>query len=345
MPHDTPPNPGAPPRTHRVRAVVATGVGAAAAALLVVTLLDAPPARADVISYGQGIVELSAPLVVPDGTTLVGAGQGQTILRAAAGYTGPLVVSAGTLDPSPETVHHPGIQIRDLTIDGAGSASRGIYLIGADGLDVEDVVVTGTTDTAIEHAGLPTGAPTDGQTWSNVTASDCGGWGLVNGGNVVNAAYVNVRATRCANGIAIAHPQAQSNGIQVTDNIGDGLWLTQTMGSDVVNVRATGNGANGIHVQGMVSSTGSGWLSMNNGVRDVWFDAAATSPAAYGTTRASTVNGLLVGHTACALGPQDGASEQYLVVDPGVDVVRTAQRILTKGTPTTSCVVPRGTGR
>ena len=106
------------------------GLGLSVAALVAGTSLFSPvtPAKADTIEYGKGTFEISAPIVIPDGYSLKGAGIGQTIIKAAPGYTGIMIQTTGSLDATTATVHHPGVEIHDLTVDGNKTAFRGIYV-------------------------------------------------------------------------------------------------------------------------------------------------------------------------------------------------------------------------
>ncbi|MGB4800002.1 MAG: right-handed parallel beta-helix repeat-containing protein [Candidatus Saccharimonadales bacterium] len=283
---------------------------------------------ADTVTYGKGVYEISKPIIVPDGGALVGAGEGQTILRAASGYKGTLVQTSGSLDPLTEGKHHPGVKIRDITIDGNKTAARGVYVLAVDDLVIENVEVRNTTGNGIEHRGTKGTATTQRQTWSNVTVHDCGGWGVYNGLRTRKVSYVNIKVMNCENGMTIDHSEAQANGIQVNDNKGDGLWIRNVFSINLTNIRATGNGRYGIHVQGMVYSMGTAWEAQNNGKTDVWFDASAPLPSFnYGVTKQTVINGLVVGKLPYNFGKYNGTGNNPLVIDKGVDVTISGQKV------------------
>lgn len=294
-----------------------------------VALMVPSHVKADIIHYDRGVYELSAPLEIPDGFTLSGEGQGQTVLKAAPGYTGVLVKTVGSMDSLTAGVHHPNVAIRDITIDGNATAERGIYFSSVDNLVVENVEVKNTKGSAIEHRGTKGTAFTEYQTWSNVSAHDCGGWGLINGLRTRKISYVNIQVHDCANGMQIDHSEAQADGIQVTNNKGEGVWLRNVYGMNINNIRATGNGKFGIHAQGFVYSVGSNWQALNNGVRNVWFDANAPLPSFnYGVTRNSFIHGLQAGHIPYQVGAYDASKGTPLVIDDGVDVAITDKLLL-----------------
>ncbi len=288
-------------------------------------------AKADTIEYGKGTFEISAPIVIPDGYSLKGAGTGQTIIKAAPGYTGVLVETSGSTDPTNVTTHHAGVEVHDITIDGNSTASRGVYFFGADDLVLENVEVKNTTDTAIEHEGATDANYVQRQTWSNVTAHDCGGWGVYNGQGTRKVSYVNVKVIKCINGMALAHPEAQVNGLQVVNNKYDGLWVRDSYSLNLSDIRAMANGQYGIHAQGMSYSVGTSWLAENNTKTDVWFDGNSSAPGfTNGTTRGTAISGLVTGHIKYDLGTYQGTASPSLVVDSGVDVTFGNKRLITQ---------------
>lgn len=305
----------------------ATGLVALMAIGGMIAAIQTVPAKAETIEYGKGTFEISAPIVLPDGYTLLGAGVGETIIKAAPGYTGTLVQTSGSMDPASDA-RHPGVKLRHLTLDGNGTAERGAYLLGVDGLVVDNIEVKNTAGTALEHQGLGFGGTgTNNQTWHNVTARDCGGWGVVNGRFTRKVSYANVQVFGCDNGMAIEHPEAQVSSIQLNDNRGEGLVLKNTYSSNFANIRSTGNGSTGIHVTGMAFSFGSDWQALNNANKNVWFDGAAAPNT--GVTRQTTITGLQAGKIPYHLGDYDGRPSQPLVIDNGVTVRISNKQILT----------------
>ncbi len=307
------------------------GLGLSVAALVAGTSLFSPvtPAKADTIEYGKGTFEISAPIVIPDGYSLKGAGIGQTIIKAAPGYTGIMIQTTGSLDATTATVHHPGVEIHDLTVDGNKTAFRGIYVNSVDDFVIENVEAKNTVYNAIEHRGTLKTYYTERQTWSNVTAHDCGGWGIFNATRTRKVSYVNLKVTNCNNGMAMDHSEAQMNGLQVANNKNDGFWIRNVFGVNVSDVRATANGRYGIHVQGMVYSVGSSWLAENNAKTDIWFDASAPQPTFnYGVTRGTAISGVVAGHIPYDLGQYQGKSVKPIVIDSGVDVALGNSKVL-----------------
>lgn len=284
---------------------------------------------ADVMRYDSGTYVLSSTLVIPDNTSLVGAGSGQTIFKAAPGFTGPMITTAGSLDPTTASVHHPNISIKGITVDGSNSAERGIYLSSVDNLSIVDVEAMNTTGNAIEQRGTQNTPFTEHQTWQNVHVHDCGGWGVYNGLRTRKVSYVDVTVDGCKNGMTIDHSEAQINGLQLTNNAADGLWIRNVFSVTANNIRATGNGRYGIHVQGLVQSTGSTWLAQNNKVDDIWFDGNAPQPAFnYGVTRETYLSSVEAGHSEFVT-QNNSVAEQPLVIDQGVDVKLTGYNTTT----------------
>jgi hypothetical protein len=299
-------------------------------ATLIITGLfgAASSAQAKVLSYGQGVYLLNRPIVLQDWQILRGAGVGKTILKAAPGYKGMLIVNAGVGEANP--VHHPGVEIRDLSVDGSGTASRGIYLKAVDDLVVKNVEVYNTTGNAIEHRGIQNSPYTMRQTWANVTGRDSGGWCVYNGLRTRKVTYTDIRATGCrAGGMTIDHSEASAVGIIASRNGGNGVWIRNVYSINLTNVVTNGNGGNGMFVQGAVYSLGTNWTAMNNKVADVRFSNSAPQPSFnYGVTRNTMIAGLTAGHTdVCQFGNYDNGDETPLVVDSGVDVQIVGQRL------------------
>lgn len=279
-----------------------------------ISVIGTQSADAGTMRYEAGTYVLRSTLIVPDRTALVGAGPGQTIFVAAPGFAGPMI---STANPS-STAHHPGITIRGITVDGALTAKRGIYLRAADDLTMAEVEAKNTTGNAIEHRGTLDTPLTQRQTWHNVTVHDCGGWGVYNGLRTRHVHYADIKVDHCRNGMTVDHSESQLTGVQMTDNSVDGLWIRNVFGLSVIGVRVSGNGRYGVHVQGMVESTGSAWLAQNNGTADVWFDGATPPDFNYGITRKTVINGLSVGYNEFVW--PSGTTEIPLLLDAGVDV-------------------------
>lgn len=310
----------------RIRQIV---IGLILAALASTAIILRPQvAEAETIRYGRGTFEISSSIVIPDGWTLVGAGMGETIIKAAPGFTGTLIKSEGTTDSINEGRHHPDIKIRDLTVDGNGTAQRGIHVMAVDRLVVENVEAKNTTGNAIQHRGVLKTDFTNHQTWNNVIAHDCGGWGIFNGLRTRKANYNNIQVYRCTNGFEIGGSEGQANNVTVTDNKVDGFWLRNVYGMNLSNIRATGNGRYGMHVQGLVSSVSSKWQAMNNGKIDIWFNQATPPDFNYGVTRQTIVSGLQAGKIPMKLGAYDNATNRRsLVIDPNVVVQITDKQL------------------
>lgn len=286
-------------------------------------------AAARVIRFGPGTHLVSRTIVVPDGALLQGAGMGVTILKAAPGFTGTIIASAAG------RVHHPGIGIRDLSVNGDQSAERGIHVLAVDDLVIQNVEVSRTTGTAIEQRGIAGQPFVERQTWENVRVRDCGGWGVYNGLRTRKVNYTKVTVSGCARGgMTIDHSEAQALGIVLSRNGGHGLWVRNVFAVDLTGITATGNDGAGIYVQGGVFSLGADWTALNNGRADVWFTNLAPQPSfSYGVTRGSLVAGMLVGHADCDPGDHDDGAEPPLTIEPRVDVQIVGKRLAGPDTP------------
>lgn len=298
-----------PVRSTRMKRIALAAGGVAVAALAATVIPTA--AKAD-LSYGAGTTEISSPIVVPAGGVLSGLGVGQTVLTAAPGYSGPIVVTMPGAS---------GVTIKNLTVDGEGRVGTGISLAAADGLDIEDVEVIGTMTTGISHVG-----PASGQRWTNITVHDCTGWGVKNVGDV-QATYLNVKAHECGSGLWLGHDNVVATGLTAANNAdGDGIYLTGN-NAQITGIRATGNGGTGIHVTG-TGGAGVSWLAQSDRVNDVWFSSTASG---------WVVTGLLAGHNPCWLGPYGPARQTPLRRD--VPVQFTGVRVLPQNT--VGCTQPK----
>ena len=297
----------------------ATAAVAAAGGLLV----TAPAAHANVIAYGPGTYLISSPIIVPDGWSLQGAGVGETILKAAPGFTGTMITDSGGYR------HHPGIQVHDLTIDGSGTAERGFHFYGVDDLVVENVEAYRTTRTALEQRGIMDTPYQVRQTWAHVYVHDCGGWGIFNGLRTRKVQYDDIRVERCrAGGLTIDHSEGQANGVVLKNNGGNGLWIRNVYSVNLNNITVIGNAGYGIFAQATVYSLGTDWVAANNHLDDVKFTNSAPPWANYGVTRGTLVTGLAAGHVICS-GTSSTPAERAVTVDPGVDVQIVGQRAAT----------------
>ncbi len=275
------------------------------------------------------VLEVSSPVLVDAAHPLIGLGHGKTVVRAAPGYTGDLVTSA-----LPDA-HNPGIVVRGVTLDCAGTAARGAYLFEADDLVVEDVEVTGCQSAgpllgALQARGTGNSDLVQNQRWTDVWVHDNRGTGLHNGLGTRGAYYTRITAERNGgDGLWIGGSEGQVNNLRTRGNAGAGLKLNNLMQMNVYDVQAEGN-RYGVQVIELVNAVLSGLVVQNNIKADLFFDPKMLAPPNYGVTRQVLVSGV-VGSNSFSVGGYRARRGEEPVLGSTTDVDLSGV-LITRGT-------------
>jgi len=121
-------------------------------------------------------------------------------------------------------------------------------------------------------------------------------------------------------GVYSDHSESDYHNIRASGNGVDGIFVRNVFHNNYENLFAINNGRHGIRVLGMVESSGRGWNAYNNGRRDssglaanVFFSSEALS---YGITRDTRIDGIMAGYSSWV---ESGQARYALYVQPSVD--------------------------
>lgn len=281
--------------------------------------LDDLPAALDrvegarvLIRVAPGIHELSRPLNLPSRTSLVGAGQGVTVIKARA-EMGSMIVSG-----APE-LGVEAVSMSALTLDCDGRAREGATLIRAAGLSLSQITAINCLQTGMRVSGR--GVPTRGATLSDITVTRNRGDGLMVLWASRNVQYTNIFAFgNGGTGVIFDHSEGAAANIIADQNGGDGIFFRNLFAFSASNLTATRNGRNGVLARGFVASTGQGWVAMGNSTSAPGrFDElrfTAEDDLSYGVTRDSALANIIAGGYEAGSGP--ATAGRGLGIDPGV---------------------------
>lgn len=264
------------------------------------------------IRIAPGVHELRRPLNLPSRTSLAGAGQGVTIIKARAEMDA--IIISGTPELGVETVSVSG-----LTLDCDGRAREGASLTRVAGLSLSQVTATNCLQTGLRVSGR--GVPTRGATLSDITVTRNRGDGLMVLWASRNVQYTNIFAyANVGSGVIFDHSEGTAANIIADQNGGDGIFLRNLFAFSASNLTATRNGRNGVLARGFVASTGQGWVAMGNSLSAPGrFDEirfTAEDDLSYGMTRDSALANVIAGGYEGGTGP--ATAGRGLAIEPGV---------------------------
>ncbi len=127
--------------------------------------------------------------------------------------------------------------------------------------------------------------------------------GLLVSWSIRDASISDIMALRNGrHGVYSDHSESTYRNIVVRNNDVDGLFIRNVFNNSYAQIKAGQNGRHGIAVQGLVDSTGSEWIALNNGRRsemrpaaDVFF--SSSSELSYGISAHSVITNLLIGES------------------------------------------------
>jgi len=264
------------------------------------------PLHADLDEFIRGVANQDGPLQIEllpgeyhvrseiqlgTAVTIIGAGPNLTRLVAAAELPALLTNAGGERG-------NRGIRVIGLMLDCSNQSEFGADFIRVSEVRISDVEVTGCISAGIRVSGR--GQITRGGIISNVVASNNNGDGLYFMWAIRNIQYSNISSFgNGGRGIIFDHSEFQSTNISACDNAGNGIYLRNFFGANLDGLYSCRNGGHGIFIEGMVASTGAGWVAQSNSRRthgefdEIHF--AGGSELSYGDTRESAVIGVAVG--------------------------------------------------
>lgn len=268
------------------------------------------------LRLAPGRYEISNTVRLPSHTLLVGEASGITTIVA----TQP--IDSMITNEQPETGDQT-LRISGVTFDCERRAQRALLLVRVSNLDLEDVEVTGCQTEGMRVSGR--GEVTRGVRLSNVTARDNPGDGLIFMWATRNAQYVNVSAHfNGGRGVVFDHSEFQATNISACDNRGDGVHLRNFFAADLNGLYVCRNGRHGVFVEGMVASTGSGWIAQSNsrsqpGVFDE-IHFSSRGDLSYGVSQNSALTGVFAGSYRNGFGDPTARHGVYFAESVSVDI-------------------------
>jgi len=267
-----------------------------------------------IIRLGPGDHRLNAPFPAISNSAIVGAGAGVTRLVAAQQMEH-MVGNAGG------DAGDRNIALRGLTLDCDGRAQRGAYFVRVSELSVSDVEITRCITDGMRVSGR--GEVTRGAVFTDIRAHHNQGDGLIFMWAIRNVQYSNISGHfNGGRGVILDHSEFQASNVSACDNSGDGVHLRNFFAADIRGLYACRNARHGIFVEGMVASTGGGWVAQSNGrVRPGEFDEihfSARGDLSYGVSRDSTVTGISAGAYRDGFGAP--TARYGVLLEPGVSV-------------------------
>lgn len=250
-----------------------------------------------IMPYGTAGIDVT---VTPgNGQSLIGQGEGATILKLNAG------VNADVIDNADMVNGNDHVSFKDFSVDGnkanqnGDNSKHGIRCNRVANGKIKDVEVHDVDGHGVRVDGQ--GVVTRVWNIKGLTVHDNSQLGYYGTFSMRNVIYDGITAyNNGSHGVEFDHSEAKATNIDAFSNTGRGIFIRNVFGSIYTNLHATLNGQDGIYVQGMVDSGGSLWYAADNSqsssgtYNEVTF--SGDTSLSYGITDHTVIDGIWAGH-------------------------------------------------